>query len=282
MVYKNLKMDKIKKVVSGGCSFTAGAELADHKRLIEPLGSIRFAGESTWAHRVQKNLYPSATVDNVGMVGSDFGSCVRRVIYHIDNLIKSFNPEEIVVLVMWTSLTRREYPRILPKKSIERYVDDEDKFFCSQTTDADGFFSPHKGTIKQRRAILSEEYLKNTIRDFYRNRTESSNIIYYPLQQIEYLISYLNSQNVKFYFTSAFDDFAYYITMEREPNIFLDGMIKRLDLKNIIHREDNLGFYNWAKQNGYKFGPQVHPLEKAHKIWGDKFSNFIPDQRSLS
>ena len=99
---------------------------------------------------------------------------------------------------------------------------------------------------------------------------------------MEYLISYLNSQNIKFYFTSAFDDFDRYVDFKREPNIFLDAMVKRLNLKNIIHTENNLGFSEWSKQNGYKCGPQSHPLEAAHKHWADKFCTFIENQRSLS
>lgn len=275
-------MDNIKKVVSGGCSFTAGAELVDFSPIWPPSGCIRFRGESTWAHWVQRKLYTNAIVDNVAMPGSDFGSCVRRVIFHIDNLLKSYQPQEIVVLVMWTSFLRREYPRILPKDSIPYYTDDEDKFWCSLPSDAEGYIGFQQRVKEQRKDVLYDEHLKRTVTDFYRKRTESTNIIYYPLQQMEYLISYLNSQNIKFYFTSAFDDFDRYVDFKREPNIFLDAMVKRLNLKNIIHTENNLGFSEWSKQNGYKCGPQSHPLEAAHKHWADKFCTFIENQRSLS
>ena len=58
-------------------------------------------------------------------------------------------------------------------------------------------------------------------------------------------------------------------------NIFIDSMVKRLNLHKIIHTEDNLGFNDWSIKNGYKCGPQSHPLEAAHKFWADKFCNFI-------
>ena len=268
-------MANIKKVVAGGCSFTAGAELADQVKLKKSIGCIRYTTESAWVNWVQKKLYPDATVDNVAMPGSDYGSCVRRVIYHIDHLLKSYDPQNIVVLVMWTSFLRREYPRILQKDSIPFYTDDEDKFWCSLPSDAEGYLNWKSETVKQRKDVINDEHLKRTVLDFYRKRADNTNIIYYPLQQIEYLISYLNLQGANFYFTSAFDDFNRYVNYERESNIFIDSMVKRLNLHKIIHTEDNLGFNDWSIKNGYKCGPQSHPLEAAHKFWADKFCNFI-------
>lgn len=275
-------MDDIKKVVAGGCSFTAGAELADHSPIWPFSGCIRFKGESTWAHWVQRKLYTNAVVDNVAMPGSDFGSCVRRVVFHIDNLLKSYQPQEIVVVVMWTSFLRREYLRILPKDKIPFFEDDEDKFWCSLPSDAEGYLNWKSETVKQRKDLINDEHLKRTVLDFYRKRADNTNIIYYPLQQIEYLMSYLNLQGVKFYFTSAFDDFNRYVNYERESNIFIDSMVKRLNLDNIIHTEDNLGFNDWSVKRGYKCGPRSHPLEAAHKHWADRFCTFIENQRSLS
>lgn len=273
-------MDNIKKVVSGGCSFTAGSELADCKMIRPSLGCIRYTSQSTWANWVQKKLFPNATVDNVGMPATDWGSCVRRVIYHIDVLLKNYDPQEIVVLIMWTSILRREYVRILPKNNIPYYIDDEDTFWSSLPSDADGMVGWDTRIVKQRRDVLYDEHLKKTVIDFYRKRSDKNNLVYYPLQQLEYLTSYLKSQDIKFYFTTASTDLIYFENFE--SNIFLDSMVKRLNLFSLIHTEDSLGFCDWATKNQYKIGTYGHPLEAAHKHWADKFCKFILNQRSLS
>ena len=55
-------------------------------------------------------------------------------------------------------------------------------------------------------------------------------------------------------------------------------MKQRLDLKNIVHTEDNQGFYDWAKKHNYKCGETDHPLEAAQEKWADLFSKYIVDK----
>ena len=269
-------MDKIKKVIAGGCSFTAGSELKDWDAQQPNIGILRPLSDFTWANWLQKKIYKNATVDNTAIPGSDYGGCVRRVIFQTNKMLKIYKPDEIVVCIMWTSILRREYPRVSPIDT-ETLNDDEDRFFSSLPSDGDGlksYWSIRSGI--ERRQYISDEHLARTLIEFYTRRATADNHIYYPLQQLEYLTSWLKMHNVKFYYTCAFNDL---LSLEHhQPNVFYEDMKQRLDLKNIVHTEDNQGFYDWAKKHNYKCGETDHPLEAAQEKWADLFSKYIVDK----
>lgn len=278
-------MDNVKKVIAGGCSFTAGSELADWDGTRSTVGILKPRSDFTWANWVQKRLYKNATVDNTAIPGLDYGACVRRVLYQTNKMLKSYKAEDIVVLIMWTSILRREFPRI-KDISREKNQDHEDRFFTSLPSDGESItssfaFNMSRKVLLERKQLISDEYLTRTLVEFYTRRATADNHIYYPLQQLEYLTSYLKSHNVKFYYTCAFNDL---LSLKHHyPNIFFEDMKQRLDLNNLVHTENNLGFYEWAKKNDYKCGQgSDHPLESAHEKWAELFSKYILDKHKTT
>jgi len=271
-------LDNINKIIAGGCSFTAGSELADWDASRPTVGILKPRSNFTWANWVQKKLFKNATVDNTAIPGTGYGSCVRRIIYQTNKMLKSYKAEDIVVLIMWTSILRREYPVI---NDISTEQDHEYRFWTSLPSDGDGQTRMwSKKESLARRQFISDEYLTRTILEFYTRRATADNHIYYPLQQLEYLTSWLKSNNVKFYYTCAFNDL---LSLKHHyPNIFFEDMKQRLDLYNIVHTEENLGFYDWAKKNNYKCGKESdHPLEAAQEKWAELFSKYIIDKNKI-
>lgn len=266
-------MDNIKKLIVGGCSFTAGDELSDWNGRQKNVGIIRPRSEKTWANNLQRILFYNAKLDNVAVSGGGYGSIVRRIIYQTERNLKMYKPEEIVVCVMWSSILRLEFPTIYPKG--KTYNDDEDKFTMTLPSDGDGAsFGSNRKAELARRTRLAEEHLVRTVVEFYTRRATVDNHIYYPLQQVEYLISYLKSKNIKFYFTTAFNDL---MTLEHhKPNIYYEDMIKRIDLPSIVHVENNMGFWEYSKANKFECGKgSDHPLDPAHKHWAQLFKKWI-------
>ena len=265
-------MDNIRKLIVGGCSFTAGNELHDWNGRQHTTGIIRPRSNATWANALQKSMFPNATLDNTAISGSGYGSTVRRVIFQTNKMLKIYNPSEIVVCIMWTSILRLEFPTIYPPGKIIQ--DDEDKFIHTLPSDGDSSTPMNRGALKERKKSLADEYLVRTVVEFYTRRATADNHIYYPLQQLEYLTSWLQARGVKFYYTTAFNDL---ISLEHHnKNIYYDDMKNRLDLKNLIHLESNQGFWEYAKTNNYECGKEAdHPLEPAHLKWAELFEKWI-------
>ena len=266
------KFKTIKKVISGGCSFTAGSELADFDYTCPLNGILHPRSKSTWDNIISRNLFVNATLDQTALPGLDFGAIVRRVIFQLRENLKTHNPEEIVVLIMWTSALRREYVSIYPNEV--KIKNNEDRFLCSLPCDeGTGFTLMTTSQLQERLKRWKQEYLRGTLREFYRLRTSPDNIMYYPLQQLEYLKNYLENNNIKYFFTTAFNDI---VEIYHKENIFLQDMFERLDLKNLNFMVENEGFYRWAKNNNYACGKEAdHPLEQAHQDWADLFANWI-------
>ena len=265
-------MDNIKKLIVGGCSVTAGDELSDWNGENKNVGIIRPRSEKTWANNLQKIYYRNAKLDNVAVSGAGYGSIVRRVIYQTERNLKLYKPEEIVVCVMWTSILRLEFPTIYPYGKDKKYIDDEEKFIL--TLPSDGENSTMISNRRERRNKLANEHLVRTIVEFYTRRATVDNHIYYPLQQLEYLTSYLQAKGIKYYFTTAFNDLM--TLTHRQPNIYYEDMLNRLNLPRLIHVENDMGFWEYAKTNNYECGKgSDHPLDAAHVKWANLFKKWI-------
>lgn len=267
------RFNNIKKVIAGGCSFTAGSELADESWDRNHKGICYEISYTAWPNLLQQRMFVNAKVDNTAVPGADYGSIVRRIIYQTRHNLRIYKPEDIVVVVMWTSILRREYPSIYPVgRKIKTH---EDRFLTSLPSDGDGRTKGYSNAmLYSRRQMWASEHLTRTNVEFYARRDTHDNHVYYPLQQLEYLTNWLENHNIKYFFTSAFNDIE--PDCMHPDNIFLQDMIGRLDLPNNVHTSDRLGFMQWAKHHNYKCGNESdHPLEEAHSDWTDLFAKWI-------
>lgn len=80
------------------------------------------------------------------------------------------------------------------------------------------------------------------------------------LKAINLVISVLKEKNIKFLIT-CIDKLAF------DTNWHCPRYIKNLqdNVKKHILWFDDMGFYDWAKQNKYKMSNKWHPLEEAHR-----------------
>jgi len=267
----------IKKVIAGGCSFTHGSELEDYNLNNPENDIIVEASKHTWADHVTKNLFKNATLDNVAWPGIGYESIVRRVIYQCEKNLKKYKPQDIVVLIMWSSVLRREFVSITENEKTHN----EEYFLNSLPSDGDGKLSLGVNKdgkfTKERSKKWNNEKLSITVQNFYLYRNTYENRIYTPLQQLEYLNFYLKSKGIPYFYTCAFDDIR---KNYKSDNIFIQNMIERTNINNLYFKVNDNGFYTWAKNNNYKCGQLAdHPLEDAHKDWATYFSNYILTKR---
>ena len=103
----------MKHIVVSGCSFTnnykinIGDERAWENEPIE---------KWTWANWLQEYLKDTHILHNYGAVTHDNKSIVRSIIYKVSDLLKNDTPpEDIIVAIQWSSLTRNSF-FIAPEK----------------------------------------------------------------------------------------------------------------------------------------------------------------------
>jgi hypothetical protein len=97
---------------------------------------------------------------------------------------------------------------------------------------------------------------------------------------MEYLTNYLKANNIKYFYTSAYNDFLVAQIMQ-ENNVFIKELYKRNDVKNNVFFYEDLGFNQWAIKQGLPLGEDSnHPLEDAHLLWSRHFLKYILDKAS--
>lgn len=259
----------VKKFITGGCSFTAGHELADFDGNVTPKGICHHYSSRTWDCLIHRKLFPQAEMRKTATGGHGFGAITRRVIYECEQQLKKHSPEEIVVMIMWTSALRREFVSIQ-----ETHFQNPEEYYIHSLPGI--MESPAwKDHLK---SLYKKENLIPTVREFYYKRFTRDNVHYYSLQQYEYLTMYLKSKGIKFYYTGAFNDFIVAKVMQ-DNNIFIKDMFNRLDIENNVFFHNRLGFNDWAEQKGLPLGKDsAHPLEQAHLKWSKYFLKFILDK----
>jgi hypothetical protein len=103
----------MKHIVVSGCSFTHNYRVnLDDERLWEN-DNVR---DWTWAHWLQYYLKDNHILHNYGTITNDNKTIIRSIIYKVNDLLKKgVHPNDIIVIVQWTSLTRNSF-FITPEK----------------------------------------------------------------------------------------------------------------------------------------------------------------------
>lgn len=198
-------MNKI--LIANGCSFTAGQDLDPN--------NINQCGEKAWPRWVADHFKYNWVNMAVGSSGNEQIS--RSTILVISNLIEldKFNPEDIVVCILWSGFARHEY--WCEDNGCHRSLSLSSKVF--------GKFS-----YKIRKYIEACSLMQPDNYSNYKN-------LYY----IYTLAKFLESYKIKYYFGNAIRPFIKPEQFSGHPNLVNE-------YKNLVHlygsrKETHLGFY---------------------------------------
>lgn len=258
----------IKYVISGGDSFTFGAELSDDNG-INP-------SQHSWANCVAQKF--DAQHVNVAKSGRSNSYIARHVIYQLQNAINNnYDMKEFFVQVMWTFADRHElvaghdthdfdapWVWITPYSNVD---ESKSEWFTSLRDDTKN--------LERVKNDLHDRYLKNKklgivdYADSFFKLTQGTphNDSYTSVKEIVYLQNYLKVNNIKYMFT--------FVDHHARNNIFTDcekgqgtqylNMLRStIDMSCWFSFDDNIGFHDWAQKNNYDYATS-HPLEPAHK-----------------
>lgn len=268
-------------VLSGGCSFVWGIDLADCRHS-GPGGFSR----RTWPALLADDI--GATYHSVASPGAGNDIIARNVISHCETKQK---PD--VVIVQWTfpwrfgfrfgyptNANREQWSTIdlwsidNEYKPVDRVIDETDQMF---------------GYSEKMREIARTVGTKEFANIFFKHVAyEEYWSIYTSLKEIVALQNYLKVKNIPYLFSCADNVLFECATAVTPPDVYLKSLQSQLDKNSwfMFSRGDKShetqtprGFYQWAEENKYPKGISSHPLEAAHsnaaELIKEKFNEMV-------
>jgi hypothetical protein len=256
--------------VSTGDSFTFGNELEDCIPI--PGNGIHNGymqqSQFTWAALTAK--YLGFEQINVSSPGISNPAITRRCIYEVERLLET--GEDLIVGIMWTFHKRVEVyskvnNRVLQDLDSYQTVGSYHQFTFEEKLKLLGGYQIEKQYQTQLKAHeWDEDAGLGDISRIYEKYLDNTFFLMESLRNIAFLMSYLESKNIKYFFLKAAN-----IGIDDQKNyydVYSRSFKKIIDKANWIPAPY---FCDWAKVKKYKIGPANHPLEEAHAAYTEQY-----------
>lgn len=267
----------IKIVYAEGCSLTSGAEHRDWRMTT---AGIEFS-ETTWAAQIQQRCFPSARYFSTARSVSSNSHIRRRAIYYLTQLLKEYIGSEIVFLVQWTDINRKEVriPTVKNTKKYQVFIDKDESLYTGLLPiDLPGVeeFSNPIANQKDRNEWLRQNNILNYYNEYNMNVVSKEVSMYHTLTEIETVRTFCNLHGIRLIETVGFGELVGNYGPLRTEDKFLLDLVDRVDPKNSIFyvKDSNAeGIWDWAIRVKLPLGPGRHPLEGAHRTWASMMLN---------
>jgi hypothetical protein len=257
----------IKLVISGGDSFTFGAELTD----INWVGVVNTPSPGSWANLVANKF--NAKHINTALSGRSNSFIVRHIIKNIyEALQHDYKPEEIFVQVMWTFVARQEIVISSNTQRMDSPWFPIDPYVVGDESKASWFKKIPKDTENWQSANddMHNRYLINKdlgLVDYakaYDTVVSNLHDTYTSLSEILSLQELLDYNGIRYMFTYVSEHVMNGLMSKDKFAKGLHSFIEFNEWYKFPGDKEFMGFGDWAKANGYSFATS-HPLEKAHE-----------------
>lgn len=260
-------------VISGGDSFTFGAELPD---------DAGGPSELCWANLVSKKLDAHMHI-NTASSGRSNSFITRRILYTVNKALENgYLPENIFVQIMWTFVARREFKLINGTLNDLMYKQDSewlalDPYCGTNEAKSDWFKKIHPDTPNYASTKFSLENKYNIYKGAgvvdlgkaWYNIVSDEDDVYTSLKDIFSLQNFLKIHDINHIFAYT----GYHVPkqlFEDETNKYVTSLRKTIDQDSWYHFPGDwptskyIGFNDWGLINNYEYATS-HPLEKAHE-----------------
>ena len=257
----------IKLVISGGDSFTFGAELdTDIPHL---------PNANSWANLVAVKLGADHT--NTARSGRGNSFITRQIMHHVtEALQQGIAPEHILVQVMWTFSNRHEFALANEHDQWDSPWFGITPYTAEDESKSDWFsrVSPNTKHYAITRDHLHRAYLKNQrigVVDFAKHfvstvQAKGLHDSYMSAAAVLQLQDFLRLRRVKYFFTYVDQHALNGIANDSHADPgskYLNSVRREIEFKTWYQFPGKLGFLEWARNNNYEFATS-HPLEPAH------------------
>lgn len=267
-------------VISGGDSFTFGAELQGSHDPVKP-------HEKSWANLVAQKIGKEHI--NTAKSGRSNSFIARHVLHNVSKIDLSAN--KVFVQVMWTFADRNEFALAIPTADYDSpwialtpysHVDESESDWFKRTSKNLPTWKSVYTSLKQKyerekqlgivdfAAQYNRLIQTSPINDSY-NSVKEVLLLQNTLEQLKvpYLFTYVN----KFVMNGLFSD------AKRTPGAEYVNSLRSLINKdkwfNFPNSSDMYqGFDDWARSNNYNYATS-HPLDNAHKDASELIYNHI-------
>jgi hypothetical protein len=261
----------VKIIYSDGCSLMAGAE---HKswKVNDETGYEEC--DTVWPALLQKSFFSDAEIFSRAVTSSSNFGIARRTVKFVSQLLEKFDPSDILVCIMWTSMYRKDY-RVRNEFNPNKHKNNDEKNFISilPTDNLVSLNQKPKGALannKMRMQLLRKNDLLQVTDSFYRNFNNPMAFTYDSFSQIEYVNLFLENKGIKSIQCYGFGDHFYHEQHDKTigKDFYTKEIADRCKKYDIyyVRKERPIGFYEWASDS-FELGPGLHPLEAAHKTW---------------
>jgi len=261
----------VKIIYSDGCSLMAGAE---HKswKVNDETGYEEC--DTVWPVLLKQSCFKDAQIFSRASTGSSNFGIARRTVKFVSQLLEKYEPSDILVCIMWTSMYRRDY-RVRNEVNPNKHKNNDEINFIA-TLPTDNLVSLNQkptgelANNKTRIELLRKNDLLQVTDSFYRNFNNPMAFTYDSYAQIEYVNLFLKFHNIKSVQCYAFGDHFYH--EQHDKTIGKDFYTKEIADRckdyeiYYVRKERPIGFYEWASDS-FELGPGLHPLDAAHKTW---------------
>lgn len=223
-----------KKLIASGCSFT-----------FEPWNWPTFVCDEIGLDLI-----------NVGMASQGNGLIAKKAIYQVDKLLKSHNPEDIIVGIMWSGVDRHEF-----------YTDDSNKI-----SNVNGWIENPTNVVDDRKNWIITNFMwtEPHAKIWYENLHTHIGAMIMTVQNILLTQWYLERHGVKYFMSTFLDIFhangADYLVSHPEVKY----LYEMIDFSKFLPVN---GCHEWVNDNyseeGFnspdKYGNRgIHPTKFGH------------------
>tara|TARA_B110000444_G_scaffold249879_1_gene275555 strand:+ start:1488 stop:2264 length:777 start_codon:yes stop_codon:yes gene_type:complete len=234
-----------KVLLAGGCSFTFE--------------------DWNWPGFLSRKL--NLDILNKGMASQGNGLISRKVISGLDELLKTYKKEEILVGIMWSGINRHEYFT----------HDSEDVrpwgFFKKEKSNIENPTDVIKGRYNWR--ILNINWDSNEVRSYYENFHNNISSMVYTIEHILRIQWYLDSLGIDYFMSTYMDIFNEVTILEKNPEVI--PLYSKINFDKFLPVS---GCSEWVYENYLEYGMPlgtdehgnkgVHPLPYGHEKFTDE------------
>jgi len=225
-------------MVASGCSFT-----------FEDWNWPTFTAQGLG---LKKNLI------NVGMGSQGNGIISRKLLFTLDKLLETKNPDEILVGVMWSGVDRHE-----EYISVGGHHTPPD---LSKWRDINGFLenptSVTANDVRKNWVIMNPHWKDEYSMIWYKNYHSFVGSWVKTLESMLLVQYFCKEREIKYFMTTYMDIFKYF----DKKDLDLEYLYKQIDFNHFIPVD---GCYEWVKENcghsGLPEGSGIHPTPYGHE-----------------
>lgn len=235
----------IKCLITAGCSFSQVPN-----------------GDVTWPVPLNESLKPEK-VYYLGQGAAGNGIISRKIIYAVNDALKNYNSDEILVGVMWSGYDRREVYSFTDKPTTKLNYSDVFRNPCAVDKQTNYY-------------ILNQHWDDELCKSYYSNITDEDSLLI-TLEHILRIQWFLKLNNIKYFMTQYdYDVFGpHFLTVENRMGLVnksedLLSLYNQIDFTHWLPIENMYAYARFESQYDFARPPDPHPSTEQHKEMVEK------------